>query len=195
MERNDYIGYFISILIHATLLFVVGYFFIQKVEYGISVGESSVDVDLINTPEVPVPPEPVPPPPVHEEMALPQEAPKPIVQPPPKPKAIKPKGLPSTTPRPAAGKMTMPGYLRNPAPVYPAAAKAAGHQGLVILRVHVSSNGYPTSVTIGKSSGYPELDQAAETTVRKYWRFKPPTMLGMPIDVDVDVPIRFKINS
>ncbi|KIE58789.1 energy transducer TonB [Methylacidiphilum kamchatkense Kam1] len=193
MERNDYIGYFFSLLIHATLLFVVGYFFIQKVEYGITAGESTVDVDLINVPETPIPPEPVPTP-IPEEMAQPQEAPKPVVQPPPKPKAVqKPKGIPQATKTPA-GKMTMPGYLRNPAPPYPAAAKAAGHQGLVILRVHVSSSGYPTSVTIGKSSGYPELDQAAENTVKKFWRFKPPTMLGLPIDVDVDVPIRFKIN-
>ncbi|CAI9085041.1 energy transducer TonB [Candidatus Methylacidiphilum fumarolicum] len=193
MERNDYIGYFLSLLIHATLLFIVGYFFIQKVEYGITAGEATVDVDLINVPETPIPPEPVPTP-IPEEMAQPQEAPKPVVQPPPKPKAVqKPKGIPQATKTPA-GKMTMPGYLRNPAPAYPAAAKAAGHQGLVILRVHVSSSGYPTSVTIGKSSGYPELDQAAENTVKKFWRFKPPTMLGLPIDVDVDIPIRFKIN-
>ncbi|QSR87275.1 energy transducer TonB [Candidatus Methylacidiphilum infernorum] len=194
MERNDYIGYFFSILIHFTLLFIVGYFFIQKVEYGITAGESSVDVDLINTPDVPPPPQPEPvPPPVHEEMTMPTEAPKPVIQPQQKPKAIKPKGVPSTTRVPGA-KMSMPGYLRNPAPVYPAAARAAGHQGLVILRVHVSSSGYPTSVSIGKSSGYPELDQAAESTVRKSWRFKPPTVFGVPVDVDVDVPIRFKIN-
>ena len=44
-------------------------------------------------------------------------------------------------------------YLDNPAPLYPAAAKRAGAQGRVLLRVLVSADGAAQAIEIARSSG------------------------------------------
>ncbi|VVM06942.1 hypothetical protein MAMC_01354 [Methylacidimicrobium cyclopophantes] len=201
MERNDYIGYLVSLLFHGTILFVVGLFFIQRMEYGIQGGVSATEVDLAEPPAPePAPPEPTPPPPPPppEEMALPTpEAkpapPAPVVKPRPVVrKAPGPTGPPSVASR--GVQMAVPDYLRNPPPAYPASARAAGHQGRVILRVHVSAEGKPESVDLLHSSGYSELDQAALEAVRR-WRFRPARMGPIAVPINADVPVNFVLKK
>lgn len=200
MERNDYLGYLFSVLFHATIVFVVGLFFIQRMEYGMQAGGVSTEVDLAEPPAPePAPPEPTPPPPpAPEEMALPTPEAKPA---PPAP-VIKPRPVPrksSSTPGPQGPpskgvQMAVPDYLRNPPPAYPASAKAAGHQGRVVLRVHVTADGRAESVDLLHSSGYSELDEAALNAVR-HWRFRPARMGPIAVPINADVPVNFVLKK
>ena len=61
------------------------------------------------------------------------------------------------------------------------------------MRVEVSADGVPTTVTLGKSSGYGVLDQAALRAV-KSWRFQPRTIGGVAMTGVVEVPVNFALN-
>jgi protein TonB len=85
-------------------------------------------------------------------------------------------------------------YLRNPAPPYPLAARRAGEQGTVLLRVLVARDGAPARVELEKSSGSPHLDSAALEAVRA-WRFVPARRGAEPIESWVLVPIVFRLEG
>jgi len=85
-------------------------------------------------------------------------------------------------------------YLRNPAPRYPLAARRAGEQGTVTLKVLVGSDGLPRRVTIDKTSGSARLDTAALDAV-KQWRFVPARRGATPIDSWVLVPVVFRLEN
>jgi protein TonB len=85
-------------------------------------------------------------------------------------------------------------YLHNPLPRYPAAARRAGEQGTVMLRVLVSRDGTAARVQVDKSSGSPHLDAAARETV-KAWRFKPARRGGEAIESWVVVPVVFRLEG
>ena len=86
-----------------------------------------------------------------------------------------------------------PQMLVNPTPPFPDGAIAAGRQGLVWLLVNVNPQGTVATIRVQTSSGYPDLDQSALTTVRR-WRFKPAQREGENVACDVAVPIRFTIR-
>lgn len=85
-------------------------------------------------------------------------------------------------------------YLNNPKPVYPLLSKRAGEEGLVLLRVLVSTDGLAEKVEINKSSGFSRLDEAARKTVLK-WQFKPAQRGNTPIADWVQVPVNFNLNQ
>jgi len=85
-------------------------------------------------------------------------------------------------------------YLHNPLPRYPAAARRAGEQGTVMLRVLVSREGTTARVEIDKSSGSPHLDTAARETVRA-WRFTPARRGAEAIESWVVVPVVFRLEA
>jgi protein TonB len=85
------------------------------------------------------------------------------------------------------------GYLRNPAPGYPAAARRNGEEGTVTLRVLVSVAGEPREVALERSSGSNALDAAALATV-KTWRFTPARRGNQPQEAWVLVPIVFRLE-
>jgi protein TonB len=85
-------------------------------------------------------------------------------------------------------------YLRNPAPIYPLAARRAGEQGTVMLRVQVTTEGLPARVDLQKSSGSAHLDRAAIETV-KGWRFKPARRGAEAVEGWVDVPVVFNLKE
>ncbi len=60
-----------------------------------------------------------------------------------------------------------PLYSVRPQVNYPAGSRAAGEQGVVVLRITVNASGRPTAVSVGISSGFPRLDRAA---VEGGWR-------------------------
>jgi protein TonB len=86
-----------------------------------------------------------------------------------------------------------PGYLSNPHPAYPEAARVARQQGVVTLRVGVDASGRVAGVQITRSSGFPLLDERAQNTVSQRWRFKPARAGGVPVASEVVVPIRFTL--
>lgn len=86
------------------------------------------------------------------------------------------------------------GYMQNPAPEYPASALRMGREGRVLLRVHVLSNGHADVIEIKESSGYKQLDEAAQKTVSN-WLFTPAKKGKIPMDSWVSVPIEFKLSK
>ena len=100
----------------------------------------------------------------------------------------------ATLRRGTIGDRSKPGYLRNPHPAYPEAARAAGQQGTVQLRVRVNSDGLVSSVALARSSGFPLLDERALSTVRDRWTFKPARIGGIAVTSEVIIPIRFTLD-
>jgi protein TonB len=85
-------------------------------------------------------------------------------------------------------------YLHNPKPEYPWAARRRGEEGRVMLRVQVSAAGTAAAVDIGRSSGFPLLDQAAREAVLR-WRFVPARRGSEAIESWVLVPIAFRLDN
>ncbi len=85
-------------------------------------------------------------------------------------------------------------YLNNPPPAYPLAARRRGHQGTVIVRAEISSDGDCRQAALKKGSGHPLLDKAAMEAVRK-WRFVPAKRGNTAITAWVEVPITFKLED
>jgi periplasmic protein TonB len=85
-------------------------------------------------------------------------------------------------------------YLHNPLPRYPAAARRAGEQGTVMLRVLVSRDGTTARVEVERSSGSPHLDAAARETV-KAWRFAPARRGAETIESWIVVPVVFRLEG
>lgn len=105
---------------------------------------------------------------------------------------------PSALPPPEPAAVTPPGfnaaYLNNPAPHYPALARRQGHQGKVVLRVHVNASGTPERVEIRSSSGSDLLDRAARDAVSR-WRFVPARQGDQSVAAWVLVPLIFTLES
>jgi protein TonB len=98
----------------------------------------------------------------------------------------------------ASGRPTPPSldaaYLSNPPPRYPPAARRAGEQGIVTLRVLVLRSGLPSRVEIEKSSGSRLLDTAAQDAVWG-WRFVPGRLGTDPVEQWMQVPVRFRLED
>jgi protein TonB len=97
----------------------------------------------------------LPDPPAAEEVAAAEE--KPAAAPPAPAKA--PEHVASIAP-PTPPSFSA-AYLRNPTPSYPVAARRAGEQGTVTLKVLVGMDGLPQRVEVEKTSGSSRLYSAA----------------------------------
>lgn len=163
---------------------------------------------------VSVPP-PEPEPPIKEpEMTLP-EPPKPKPTPPPRTATPSPKTTPQPSRRPSSqpsstaaatpggasattgiaaggagtGRTAKATYIIRPVASYPAESRSAKEHGVVVLRLVVDGNGRPTSVTLGRSSGYPRLDRAA---VEAGWRCR---VRDAAPGAHLDAPVRFNLSD
>lgn len=167
-----------------------------------------VDVDFvtISTPETqPAPPTPdpvqevalLPEPkvPVQKEGILPKQKTKPA--PPPAAETLPTTGTPAEDAQKnvaaANTANTSAQPLHNPAPVYPALARRKGREGTVMLLVNVSPQGKADEVHIATSSGFEQLDNAAQETVQK-WQFIPAQQNGQPIATTLRLPIVFRLD-
>jgi periplasmic protein TonB len=81
----------------------------------------------------------------------------------------------------------------NRNPIYPESAVRLGETGAVILLIHVSAEGLPTSIDIAQSSGYGSLDQSAQDAVSS-WHFLPAVKDGQPIPFDMPLRIVFHLD-
>jgi len=85
----------------------------------------------------------------------------------------------------------------NPRLAYPAAARAAGEQGVVVLNVSVVPDGNrddpvtPQDVAVAQSSGFADLDAAARDTVSR-WHFRPATRGGVPVPFVITLSVPFQ---
>ncbi len=77
-------------------------------------------------------------------------------------------------------------------PEYPPVLLSKGIEGVVLLKIEISSAGVVTDCQVKLGSGYPEMDESAVKAV-KTWRFEPAKLLGQPVASMVLKKIRFKI--
>jgi protein TonB len=69
----------------------------------------------------------------------------------------------------------------NPRIHYPLDALRKGQRGVVIVLIHISTDGHTSSVDLLKSSGYEELDNQVLGAVQ-HWRFTPPKRGNTPVE-------------
>jgi protein TonB len=77
------------------------------------------------------------------------------------------------------------------APVYPAIARAAHVEGVVILEAVIGENGAVRDVRVLRSIQL--LDDAATEAVRQ-WRFTPTLLNGQAVPVVMTVTVAFKLR-
>lgn len=125
-----------------------------------------------------------------EEVAVPAETPAAT---PPAPAPAEPDRQTASLAPPTPASFSA-AYLRNPAPRYPVAARRAGEQGTVTLKVLVGSDGLAQRVEVEKTSGSSRLDTAALDAVRR-WRFVPARRGPTAIESWVLVPVVFRLEN
>jgi protein TonB len=79
-------------------------------------------------------------------------------------------------------------------PFYPPAEIRQGHEGTVVLSLHILADGRVGEVKLHSSSGYPKLDESAMREAKR-WRFIPGTSDGSPLAMWKQVPITFRLNT
>lgn len=89
---------------------------------------------------------------------------------------------------------SLPYLYENSKPVYPAAARKRGIQGVVLLNVEVTAKGWVNKINILQSSGFRILDVAAMNSVAR-WRFAPGSRDGVNIMTTVTIPVRFSLQE
>lgn len=82
----------------------------------------------------------------------------------------------------------------NRPPAYPALARKRGWEGRVLLAVEVAVDGTAQAVRLQTGSGHELLDEAALRAVRQ-WRFQPGTRDGVPVAMQVLVPVHFILKD
>jgi TonB family protein len=98
---------------------------------------------------------------------------------------------PGGPPYRVGGDVTRPAKISGDKPVYPASAKADHAQGVVILETIITEAGRLDKTKILKSSGRPDLDQAALDGVAG-WVFEPATLDGKPVKVIYEIMVNFQ---
>jgi len=89
------------------------------------------------------------------------------------------------------GDVQAPKRINYLEPVYPEAARTAGIEGDVTLRVLIGRDG--SVLQIQYVNGPKELAQAAIDAVRS-WRYMPTLLNDEPVEVDTTVDVNFKLN-
>ena len=78
-------------------------------------------------------------------------------------------------------------------PRYPTSARRQGAQGTTVLRVFVAVDGRVTEVSVERTAGHAELDEAAAEAVRR-WRFEPARSGDTPVAMWVLLPVEFRLK-
>ena len=85
-------------------------------------------------------------------------------------------------------------YREAPAPDYPRRALQQRLTGTVLLQVLVGIDGRPLEVTVARSSGHGQLDEAARLQVLRRWSFQPASRNGVAVQAIGMVPIEFALK-
>jgi len=83
--------------------------------------------------------------------------------------------------------------MRRVDPVYPPASRRMDEEGAVLLKVLVDERGIARDVQIAKSSGFPRLDDAAASAVRR-WKFSPAMQASQPVQAWTRVNVIFRLD-
>jgi protein TonB len=189
----------LSLGAHVAAIALIGYLSIRVVMPAPEEQALTVSIAMAPQQSVPEPPPPVPMPDLPRtiaQIAPPQldiaSAPSPmaITAAPPQPPAPPQREEKIAEETPVSPPRFDAAYLNNPATVYPNMSRRLREVGTVQLRVRVSTAGLPLEILMAKSSGYPRLDDAALTALRK-WKFQPASRAGQAIEAWVLVPVEF----
>lgn len=132
----------------------------------------------------PPPPNVIPPPDIQIASEAPANTITAVTQAPPAP------------PKPAAVAATLARGRGNDcaSSYYPPLAVRLNHEGSTTLTVHIGADGQVTGTDVSGSSGYPELDEAAQRCVQNRWHFAPATQNGAPIASTKEYRIVWKLR-
>jgi protein TonB len=162
-------------------------------------------------PAPPPPPQPAPPAPKPEPAPPPPQpappAPKPEpAPPPPQPAPPAPPAKPSWQAGAlfgdgVVGAAKLLGSQLRPAeggkgnipPAYPLLSAQLGEQGIVVVELAIAADGRVSSARVVQTSGYPRLDQAAQTALAR-WHFTPAVRDGQPVASTMLLPVRFQLH-
>ena len=86
-------------------------------------------------------------------------------------------------------------YLSAPPPKYPRGALQRHIEGTVLLQVLVGIDGRPLEVTVSRSSGNRELDEAARSQILKRWSFRAAMKNGQAVQALGLVPVEFSLRN
>jgi TonB family protein len=90
------------------------------------------------------------------------------------------------------GDVKAPVLLINPQPSYTAEARKARIEGTVLLGCIVRKDGTVDSFKFIHGLGY-GLDESAAKTIFEKWRFQPSIINGNPVDVQIEIPVTFRL--
>ena len=110
---------------------------------------------------------------------------------PPPPPSLPPPPAPTEAPLPVGGDIKRPMKVRDMAPQYPAIARTARVQGLVIIEATIGPDGKVQDARILRSN--PLLDEAALDAVRQ-WEYTPTLLNGRPIAIVMTVTVDFRLR-
>jgi periplasmic protein TonB len=82
--------------------------------------------------------------------------------------------------------------IRKVQPVYPALARSARIQGVVVLEATISKQG--TIENLRLLSGHPMLAPSAIDAVRQ-WRYRPYILNGEPVEVETQITVNFSLAN
>ena len=91
------------------------------------------------------------------------------------------------------GNIRAPKKLSDTAPAYPAAAVAAGAQGVVILSATIGLDGFLKDIEVVRDAGSQDLALAAVTAVRE-WEYSQTLLNCSPVEVKVTVTTNFTLR-
>lgn len=81
-----------------------------------------------------------------------------------------------------------------PAPAYPTAAKRAGREGAVRLRLVIAPTGRVAAAVIVESSGRRDFDEAARRTILQQWQYSPARQGAVRVSSEETVRVEFRLE-
>ncbi len=96
--------------------------------------------------------------------------------------------------KPLGSGVKPPVVLYMAKPSYTEEARKAKIEGVVLLQLVVRKDGTADSFKVIKGLGY-GLDESTISTIASKWRFKPGTYLGVPVDVQINTEVAFRLYS
>jgi TonB family protein len=80
-------------------------------------------------------------------------------------------------------------------PPYPAESVRAKEDGVLLLGIHITSEGAVDDCKVLRSTGYARLDDASCDHVKRVWRWQPPTIQGRPTGVNSRVQLFWDLRN
>jgi TonB family protein len=111
-----------------------------------------------------------------------------------RPAAGRPAAVPDGAPLRVGGNISPPLKTVDVKPVYPAAMREAGLEGIVPIEATIGPNGSVTSVRVVSAQVHPDFAIAAVDAVRR-WQFTPTLLNGAPVEVVMTVTVQFSLSE